>query len=151
MRYEGPWQGDSIAAPVRGRFDQEDEIFEDFGDWSGNQVDRRADWTDADLAAVKERTGHPDPFGATHAGHRGPTQVRSVAERAGTEPTDLAGRPIWRISVTSILAGLWSRMRHNREIRRIRAAWDTIDDRTLKDIGVSRYELERARNRRYWG
>jgi len=31
---------------------------------------------------------------------------------------------------------LWSRVRHARERARLAAAWSTIDDRTLRDIGV---------------
>jgi uncharacterized protein YjiS (DUF1127 family) len=45
---------------------------------------------------------------------------------------------------------LWSRMLRGREIRRIRASWEAIDDRTLKDIGISRYEIEYARDPRHW-
>jgi uncharacterized protein YjiS (DUF1127 family) len=54
------------------------------------------------------------------------------------------------ISITSILAGLWSTIRHQKEMRRIEAAWETIDDQTLQDIGLSHYELERARDPRHW-
>jgi uncharacterized protein YjiS (DUF1127 family) len=39
-------------------------------------------------------------------------------------------------------------MRREREIRRITAAWKTIDDRTLKDIGICRYEIEYGRDAR---
>jgi uncharacterized protein YjiS (DUF1127 family) len=35
------------------------------------------------------------------------------------------------------------------EICHIRAAWKMIDDRPLKDIGISRYEIEYARDARY--
>jgi uncharacterized protein YjiS (DUF1127 family) len=63
-------------------------------------------------------------------------------------PTDFAGWRAWIISMASVVAGLWSRMRREHEIRRIRAAWEMIDDRTLKDIGISRYEIEYAR---CWG
>jgi uncharacterized protein YjiS (DUF1127 family) len=41
-------------------------------------------------------------------------------------------------------------IRHAREIGRIRAIWERIDDRTLKDIGVSRYEIEYAIEARHW-
>jgi hypothetical protein len=34
--------------------------------------------------------------------------------------------------------------------RRIEAAWEMIDDRTLEDIGVTRYEIEHARDARHW-
>jgi uncharacterized protein YjiS (DUF1127 family) len=36
----------------------------------------------------------------------------------------------------------WSAMCRKRESRRISAAWEVLDDRTLKDIGISRYEIE---------
>jgi uncharacterized protein YjiS (DUF1127 family) len=63
---------------------------------------------------------------------------------------DVAGRRTWIFSITSFFAEIWSRMLREREIRHIRAAWKTIDDRTLKDIGISRYEIEYARDARHW-
>ena len=69
---------------------------------------------------------------------------------ADTAPTDFA---VWRTritSITSIVAELWSKMRREREIRRIKAAWETIDDRTLKDVGVTRCEMEFASDARPW-
>ena len=63
---------------------------------------------------------------------------------------DVAGRRTWITSITSSFAGLWSKMLRERENRRIRAAWTTIDDRTLMDIGISRYEIEYARDARHW-
>jgi uncharacterized protein YjiS (DUF1127 family) len=63
---------------------------------------------------------------------------------------DVAGRRTWITSITSSFAGLWSKMLRERENRRIRAAWKTIDDRTLMDIGISRYEIEYARDARHW-
>jgi uncharacterized protein YjiS (DUF1127 family) len=64
--------------------------------------------------------------------------------------TDLVG---WRASITSIasvVAGLWRRILREREVRRIRAGWERVDDRTLRDIGISRHEIEYARDPRYW-
>ena len=69
---------------------------------------------------------------------------------AETATTVLAG---WRASITSIasvVARLLSRMLREREIRRIRASWEAIDDRTLRDIGISRYEVEYAGDPRHW-
>ena len=63
---------------------------------------------------------------------------------------DFAGRRRWITSLTSFFAELWLIIRHTREIRRIRAVWETIDDRTLRDIGVSRYEIEYATETRHW-
>jgi uncharacterized protein YjiS (DUF1127 family) len=81
---------------------------------------------------------------------RGPAKDRPSARRADTAPTNFAGRRAWITSITSILTELRSRMLREREIRRIRAAWRAIDDRTLKDIGISRFEIEYAGDRRHW-
>jgi uncharacterized protein YjiS (DUF1127 family) len=67
-----------------------------------------------------------------------------------TPTPDLAGWREWITSIASIVAELWSRMLREREIRGIRAAWETIDDRTLRDIGISRYQIEYARDVRHW-
>jgi uncharacterized protein YjiS (DUF1127 family) len=40
------------------------------------------------------------------------------------------------------LRSIWSALSRNREDRRNSAAWEVLDDRTLRDIGVSRYEIE---------
>ena len=69
---------------------------------------------------------------------------------AASDQADFADRRNWNISITSILAGLWSTIRHHQEMRRIEAAWETIDGRTLQDIGLSHYALERARDPRHW-
>jgi uncharacterized protein YjiS (DUF1127 family) len=46
--------------------------------------------------------------------------------------------------IIPMLVRPWSRESRKREFARIRAAWKTIDDRMLRDIGVSRYEIEYA-------
>jgi uncharacterized protein YjiS (DUF1127 family) len=66
-----------------------------------------------------------------------------------TTRRDVAGRRTWIFSITSFVAELWSRMLREREIRHLRAAWEMIDDRTLRDIGISRYEIEYAKDPRY--
>ena len=68
---------------------------------------------------------------------------------AENEHTNFVYRPTCSTSITSILAGLWSRIRRHREIHCIKAAWGMIDDRTLQDIGVSRCEIAYARDARY--
>ena len=58
---------------------------------------------------------------------------------------------VWRRrvgSIAAIVAGLWSRALREREIRHIRAACRTIDDRTLEDIGISRIEFQYAQDPR---
>jgi uncharacterized protein YjiS (DUF1127 family) len=85
-----------------------------------------------------------------HPGLRCRARDRVAAGVVETGFTEFAGRRRWITSVTSFFAELWSIIRDAREIRRIRAVWETIDDRTLKDIGVSRYEIEYAREARHW-
>jgi uncharacterized protein YjiS (DUF1127 family) len=58
--------------------------------------------------------------------------------------TDHASWYRWMGMITPMLVRLWSRVSRKREFARIRAAWETIDDRMLRDVGVSRYEIEYA-------
>jgi uncharacterized protein YjiS (DUF1127 family) len=51
----------------------------------------------------------------------------------------------------SIFGKLLSRIHRRREGRRKDAAWAMVDDRTLKDIGISRLEIEYAVDARHWG
>jgi uncharacterized protein YjiS (DUF1127 family) len=44
--------------------------------------------------------------------------------------------------IASIPARLWSKIRHERKCRRTIAALEALDDQTLKDIGVLRYDIE---------
>jgi hypothetical protein len=63
---------------------------------------------------------------------------------AETARTDLAGGRRWVRATVSMLSGLWSRVLRERETARIKATWKALDDRTPRDIGVSRYEREHA-------
>jgi len=49
------------------------------------------------------------------------------------------GQPPW---ILSAAAALWSRLLRIRRTKRARAALHALDDRMLKDIGVSRSEIE---------
>ena len=62
----------------------------------------------------------------------------------GLPPIKLGRWGRWISLITAIVAERWLRMAREREIRRMRTAWATIDDRTLRDIGVSRWEMEYA-------
>ena len=64
---------------------------------------------------------------------------RAAIARRTQAPSGI-GSGKWLISIP---ATLWSTLRRASERRRIRAAWDSIDDHTLSDIGVSRHEVER--------
>jgi uncharacterized protein YjiS (DUF1127 family) len=150
MRYERTRQSDAITAPIHPWFEREDGNFEGFGGQSWDQVDGRSNRTNAGLVAAKEAISHPQPVRAAYPGDRGQAKDGSAAWHAENEHTNFVCRATWRTSTTSILAGLWSRILRQRETRRIKAAWEMIDDQTLKDIGISRYEIERARDARYW-
>ena len=126
MRFETEWPGDNIAAPVRDTYDWEDASLDGLGGgW--NRIDTRWDADDPVPIAFAPRDWRVTATGA-------PTRFGGWRRRVG--------------SIAAIVAGLWSRVLREREIRRIRAAWRTIDDRTLEDIGISRIEFEYARDAR---
>lgn len=69
--------------------------------------------------------------------------------RSGSEGTAL---PSWRVRAASLPAKLWSSVRRRARIRQMRVGWDATDDHTLRDIGVSRYEIDLifGRGRRWY-
>lgn len=77
---------------------------------------------------------------------RGGTTARNVSRRLETVRTDAAHGRIF----IAIVAEMWSSVRRWHERRRIREAWETIDDRTLRDIGLSRCEMELLTWTGYW-
>lgn len=52
--------------------------------------------------------------------------------------------PGWSARITSLAARFWSRMRRKREVRLAITRLDVLDDRTLKDIGLHRSQVESA-------
>jgi uncharacterized protein YjiS (DUF1127 family) len=81
---------------------------------------------------------------------RGPASLRgpAVAVRpirpAGTVRPEAAqpARPSWMRWVASLSTGLRSKLRRMREQRRAARMLSALNDRMLKDIGISRSELE---------
>ena len=134
MQFESQCPGGTIAAPVCPAYDRGAAFFEGLGRSRNSRADRTRV-----LSPAGEYTGRRDL-----------AKDRASARRAETVRTDFAGRRAWITSISSILTELWSRMLREREIRRIRAAWGAIDDRTLKDIGICRYEIEYGRDARHW-
>jgi uncharacterized protein YjiS (DUF1127 family) len=67
--------------------------------------------------------------------------TRGAAEGPDTRSGTL-GQGRLTTSITSFLAEWRSKRLRKRESRRMAAAWETIDDQTLRDIGLSRYEIE---------
>src|SRR6202047_1528210 len=135
MRYERPRQDDAITAPIRRWFDREDGNFEGFGGQSWDRVDGWSNRTNAGLAQVKEGIRHPQPVWAGSQGGGGRQKDGSPAWHAENEHTNFVCRATWSTSITSILAGLWSKILRQRESRRIKAAWGRLGDRHRADSG----------------
>jgi len=123
MPLDGQWPGDAIAAPFLGTHDREDAPIERLGSRKWDRVDRRP-------------SGNP--------------RLPRADVNTGNEPTSLAGWRGWITSIVSIIAELCSKRIREREMRRLAAGWERLDDRTLEDIGVSRYEIEFGRDAVYW-
>jgi uncharacterized protein YjiS (DUF1127 family) len=152
MRFESEWPGDAIAAPIWGMYDREDVFFESLGGRSWNRVDRRSDQADADPMAVvlkdwRDTVINLAPGISAQSSQR---RLQPAGDDTDTAPTDFAGWRAWMTPIVSIVAEFWSRMLRKREIRRITAGWEMIDDRTLKDIGISRCEIEYGRDVQHW-
>jgi|SRR6516164_9074793 uncharacterized protein YjiS (DUF1127 family) len=128
MSSETEWPGYNVAAPVCDTYDWEGALLDNLGG-SWNRIGTRWDGVDPVATELAPR----DWRGTTIAA-----------------PTNCGGWRRWVGSIAATVAGLWSRVLHEREIRRIRAAWRTIDDRTLEDIGISRIEFEYAQDPRPW-
>ena len=126
MSSETEWPGYNVAAPVYGTYNWEEGSLDSLGgSWS--RFDTRRDGVD------------PVPTAFAPGDWRG---------RATAASTKFGGWRRWVGSIAAIVAGLWSRALREREIGRIRAAWRTIDDRTLEDIGISRIEFQYAQDPR---
>ena len=126
MRSEIEWPGDNVVAPVYATYYREDACRDSLGDgWDRIGTRWAAVGPVATAFAPRDRRG-----------------------TATATPTRFGGWRRWVGSIASIVARLWPRVRGKREFGRIRAAWRTIDDRTLKDIGMSRIEFEYAKDAR---
>jgi len=123
MPLDGQWPSDAIAAPFLGTHDREAAPIERLGSRKWDRVDRRP-------------SGNP--------------RLPRADVNTGNEPTSVAGWRGWIASIVSITAELWSRRIRERDIRRLAASGEGLDDRTLEDIGVSRYEIEFRRDAVYW-
>ena len=152
MRLESQWPGDAFAAPIWGMSDREDAFFESFGGKSWNRVDESSDQADAHPMAVALKNWRDTVINLAPGISASSSQRRLQPAGVDTDtaPTDFACWRTWITSIASVVAELWSRMHRERKIRRIRAAWEMIDDRTLKDIGISRYEIEYGTDARHW-
>jgi uncharacterized protein YjiS (DUF1127 family) len=166
MQFESERLGDPINGPLC-RFDvldltmaavkgRRNAVIEDVRGYSPASSEKRLRDTigdtrgsDAKLVCSWPTPETSCPSASEHHGCGRRSEDRDTAGRVETGLADFTGRRHWITPVTSFFAELFSRMRHAGEARRIRAAWEAIDDRTLKDIGVSRYEIEYAREARH--
>jgi hypothetical protein len=67
--------------------------------------------------------------------------VDGPTERVGYPETARANRRRWNERAIALLEGLRSSVRRRRETSRMKTDWQSIDDRTLKDIGLTRHEV----------
>jgi hypothetical protein len=109
-----------------------------------HQDDRRHVRTNQPLAPSSEPGHAPGHAVVSHHPLFRVQQIQPAVD--GPAVGASAGRPSgsdanWRQWTISILAGLRSRVLRRRNVNRIRTDWQAIDDRTLKDIGLSRYEV----------
>jgi hypothetical protein len=93
-------------------------------------------------------------FARLDEGWRTPADFWPDQSHEHPERCDLAKSPhrrSWTGMLSWILGQLRSGMQHRREIRRISAAWTMVDDWLLKDIEISRLEVEYAGDTRHSG
>lgn len=112
-----------------------------------------SEWSGDAIAAPVWVTDHPEDEMFTGLGDCA-TDIRPDQSHEDRDRHDLAKslhRRRWIPLLFSILGGLRLRMRRRREIRRMNAAWAVVDDRTLNDIGISRFEIEYAMDARHRG
>ena len=81
-----------------------------------------------------------------HFSHQWPANVLATPNKAifGLPPVKSGRWGRWIALIATIVAELWLQMAREREIRHMRTAWAAIDDRTLRDIGVSRWKMAYA-------
>ena len=114
-----------------------------------------SEWSDDDIAAPVWVTDDPEDEMFIDLGDRmrSPTDLRLNQSGDAPDRCDSAKSPHrrrWISPLTAIFSELWSRLHRRRELRHINAAWAMLDDRTLKDIGISQLEVEYAINARHW-
>jgi uncharacterized protein YjiS (DUF1127 family) len=93
------------------------------------------------------RSSHPRrQMTAQHEGGAVPGHaVQPFSFGSCPSPEDAPGpRFRWSASIMSAIAKLPSRMRHARQTRLAIARLEALDDRTLKDIGIHRCQIERT-------
>lgn len=151
MEFESQWPGDAIAAPFCPAYDREDAFFESLDGRSWARFDKRSEQLDTAPTAVLPQDW-PDTAINPALPSSAPSSWRLLqlpGVNTETAPRDFGGWRAWVIASVSSVVELWSRMLREREIRRTRAAWERVDDRTLKDIGITRYEIEYGRDVRH--
>jgi uncharacterized protein YjiS (DUF1127 family) len=114
-----------------------------------------SEWRGDAIAAPVLVTDDPEDevFSGVGDRMRSPTDLGLNQSGDASDSCNLGKSPHrrrWIVLLTSVVGKLRSRMHRRREIRRNSAAWAMVDDRTLKDIGISRLELEYAADVRHW-
>ncbi len=84
-----------------------------------------------------EETLAPEGRAATGTPLWGEAKSTGVA-RPRSEGT---AQPGWRAWAAALPARVWSSLRRRARLRRLQVGWDALDERTLRDIGICRYEI----------
>ena len=66
------------------------------------------------------------------------------------EPSRRLWVPAWVQLLAELPRTFREALRRRRELRRLCAAWDMVDDRMLKDIGISRHAIMQLGGERNW-
>ena len=112
-----------------------------------------SEWSGDAIAAPVWVTDHPEDEMFTGLGDCA-TDIRPDQSHEDPDCRDLAKSPhrrSWKSMLTTIHGWLRSRIHRRREVRRMNAAWAMVGDRTLNDIGISRFEMEYAMDVRHRG
>jgi uncharacterized protein YjiS (DUF1127 family) len=108
----------------------------------------RSNRTNAGLAAVIAGIRHPQPVRAAYPGYRGQVKDGSADWRAEKRARQFClPSHLEHLNHFDLCRAVVEILRQ-RETHHIRAAWEMIDGRTLKDIGISRNEIES--DARHW-
>ena len=90
------------------------------------------------------------PFGPWPAPPPGRAAIGVFTPRQPCDPSGRPWVPTWVRFLARLTRTFVERVRRRRELRRLRAAWDMVDDRTFEDIGLSRCAVAQLGGERLW-
>jgi uncharacterized protein YjiS (DUF1127 family) len=121
--------------------EEDDEAFERSKPAVVGSAGRRLAGANRNIRVVAYPTGLRVEDLELDALSRQPRPAAFLHRGAATKPHPI--RP-WYMSISAAAALLWRRMRDRRATRRAIAELEAMDDRALRDIGLTRFDLRRA-------